>query len=787
MEKQIKKDRNSNILQRNLITFIFLIVFICLTIIELLFHCLLNTSYISCKLTSVFPYDVISALIPTIIATIGISLGNPNTKIYGLTRNEWLTAKRKYMKLLEFKNYLFISIIIFASYFLYSGFNLHIASIITTIISISLTITICIEEVPFLIQDKTLIKKDLKELYGLAFNKDDENNKVEQELLRTALFNFFIEEGIDKFQELFNDNFGDVLYDALEPLNVFLFNGNKIKEDSLKDFNFEYKGINLKDSYKNICNSLSILFGEKYKNEKFLSNYFFMYRIGQTISLLNKYGEIINDSYLSRHVFCSFFGFGLYFKQEEIPYIYKYSNYLLTITLPERKKWFFDDLLDSSSFTKFYDNKNESYLLFVSMYLYYVYCYDKTRKEFVEIIINEKRNGVNNGYLTFKTMILNSLNVSNFDLAVKQLPFLLKCYKSLEHSHYDYYMNDPHFFGGAYTTNFNEYRIIRWYFEFINNAYRSKAEFNKFKEMFESLIEEDKESVVDVYEDYDNFKTLSEISYSELYEFDFNELQDDFKDQLNAYFNDFKKKQIENIENTDTNIEELKNKVKESLKEIHSECFKEELNKSDITNEYYSTYNTSFNNTKLDTLPLSIKNNLIYKAYELIDIAIDNKIKSNNSLNTYNIDKIKTDLIDKNPNDLYLMSNIYDYEKVFKKHHCDINYNNLHEGILSLSNSIIYKKDSLLFDIEIDESSIRKSEVTDLDIENIINNQYKLINGKYRYEYFKENKYHYVFITREELQERLKYVYESLSFKFKISFKFDWNNIYRFVSIEKDK
>lgn len=364
--------------------------------------------------------EIILILLPTILTILSIVLSLPNELVCGIDMNAFrkLAKKRHY----NFLEMLIISIIIFILYSVASILEMVFPIWILSAISIFYTLTFLIQEIPLLLKNKRYIIKIVTQGYKKEKTNDDLKEAIQYLLMKEGMKYVFIN------LKLEDNAYNKILIEFLLSLqNDFLWKYLENVSEDLKSYNTEYKQINIIEALEKLMGSIEDIINlnsemnilEIYDSEEHFyhvtRSLFSIHRVLSFFKLenkQNKFAYIFNEIFMNISVHNE--------KPRVKRFYYKILNAMLINTLSDGELWFIRLLRDYSFRKGMLLGGSTEYFIFISNYLYYlIYLEDGVPKEFKEELSNfiNETSDKNDGYvsMTFRQQLQNKLEFLDID------------------------------------------------------------------------------------------------------------------------------------------------------------------------------------------------------------------------------------------------------------------------------------------------------------------------------------------------------------------------------------
>lgn len=383
---------------------------------------------------------IVVTLVPCIITIVSISLSISKEKIYGVTINEITELRGRFY--FTFFHMILITCGIIGIYSLLSAFKAMIGIYCLESISFIYSIIFSVQEVPILVHSKWAIKRILSKNYLQISRHDLIFEKESSKIFNTMITSIILTEGIDTAFNLLNEkgrNSQDLLDYLLTMQNMFFWN---VLDDISTDKSSPT------DLYKDI--SISDAIDTGYENiTKFVSNYS---KTDIGIKLESKKYYQITRSLFSLHELCSLLGLQKKESKEMISMISGSSIFtflgqrnhfgispivcMLATTLNDGKTWFVRFLRDNNFYpSAIFDFEKCPIGIFACMMLNHLIVKkvlsEDEEKELITFV-DEPVKGLNADGSTWKKLMVRAIEFGKKESVVETILILLRYYDSVD-------------------------------------------------------------------------------------------------------------------------------------------------------------------------------------------------------------------------------------------------------------------------------------------------------------------------------------------------------------------
>jgi hypothetical protein len=738
--------------------------------------------------------DIILILLPAIITVISITLSLTKEKIFfGIERIRFNKLRGSWTY--SFLWMILITIIMFAFYTVCFFFSWSITLLCLDAISVFYAVYFSLQEIPLLIQNDKVIQKVIRKAYSEIESKGKVKPAYEgrRAIMTDTIQNMIFSKdmGLKMTYLFFKRSEEDpiLLKDLLSRENEFLFKAVEDVTILKSNPSGDYKKINISDiidrGYDNLLDlfvfSADYNFAKIFKDEdvtyQLTRSLFCLHRLADALLLVDKQKN--NANRILFELTCNIN------KEETKRVSYSFLNSMMASTLEFGDTWFAKYLRDYDF--PFYIFSFDSVPI---GYFYLIYCYylskicqniSKETKAKINLFVNSRSEGLNSdGSSWVKTAVFN-IESANDKIILDSIKELISVYDSSNEGIFHVYTPTSR---GVLTSSdnstFSKGHLFDVWLEIILFSPYVYVRNDDLILILNSFGEKDKgillERLSEKWIDINNssirsdapFGFLSYLGISEKKDKEFanSDVIKTLCDFRTSNLQKIKEKQIHDNEIGDEKLEEYRKKLgdgfsnaisnypllntKLDLSKEKEVCFSIRIDSDGIDgliDLYIKQMPTSLSNVVRKEVLNRVKPNIESEGYDLTQDSMNKVVEfkpeymtSNSSIQYIAPDDIRKYLEDnvKQVGDTYLPANLF-----WKK------------GGLSAN-----------FEYVPDQSKFRR--FTQNEIDQVIDNQYKMVNGLYKFGEYSNSDVHSFLVTRDELS---KYLSKSLFFSL-IVFKY---------------
>ena len=731
-------------------------------------------------------FDLILILLPSIVTIVSISLSLTKEKLYGVTISEFTKLRRtKY-------SFIHMVIVMSLSIALYTVFCLTPSVVLTILIldafDFIYSLLFSIQEIPLLVQDKRTLKRIIRDSYENRNKSEDFFEQRGESILFRVIQNMVLTEGIKSSYNMlkhtkgndvtsYNSNLFDVL---LSFQNKYYWDASEDLEVLSSNLSGEYKNIEIINAinrgYWNVEDLLSddpdINYSNDFSDDKtyhLTRSIFVLHRICDNLKLYDKEKEKIKD--IIHGGLLSKFSCDKYDKR-----FLSFVTSMSILSLKDGDIWFIKNLRDNNLYpSAIFSFDNCKLGLFISIFIAHIL--DKKLVpsdsiESIEFFLNEPTCGLNHDGSSWNMLLARMMEHSNPKDVAHSLIELLDIYDSI--SKYQYWFDNQGFISDA-SNNFEKRNIIDAWLEIIlfgDCFYITKE---NVEDVINLLDADTKRILIDVLSKKwildDKLCTTCKLRFLNYFSKENIIVSENYTNKpiieyLASFRSEYYKRDLkEKINNDEADVVDMKNKIKSTFDDcIKGSSFYDRAIDLAKENKLYFTWRLekgdlqSYFKAYLRQLPNSI--NLIFRKQ------IEKRIKplyiNNHELSEEQIDKIRK----LTPAGRSAISGVYNRTDELQK---------MIDGIPAVNENMVlplnffFKSDAIRLNAEYDEDTTIRP-LKDEEIDYIIDQDYQMVNGLYRYSEFTNDTTRSFLVTREELKEILKskIQYAFIVFKVKI-------------------
>lgn len=742
--------------------------------------------------------DIIITLMPLIFTIITISLSLPSEKIYGVSMNVFRKIRKD--NHYSFLEMIIITIIIFIFYTIFSILRFTISIWFLDVIAIVFSIEFISQEIPILVKSDKKLIKILKKTWALETNEDYKNGNISNgkelySILQYIVVNQGIIETFNSFKTA-NTRKNSSIFDSLLLINnAFLADCFSKNEYITSSSLITYNGINILNaidvSLNSFCDLLSFrddfdivaIYGDSEHYYQIMNMLFCLHKLTKKLNLVDKFEEKISDS-------LRYLTFSSSIKKEQMKFIYHFLNNMLIYSLSENDLWFVRLLRDSELYSSYSLNNYKPYFLFLIIYLFYIEKVDKKVPEPLKIslisMLDEQSKGINSDGINLYSLIDIFFEFNDLKTLFSLLKETIFIFKN-ENRNLPWYMPSNCRSWSSSEGEFDEELILNcWIALVVYNYHRYQFDIDSAREAINSLEESDQYALAYCLNKnwFNNNQFIGLPIINELIEMYklktfFDSVHSD--DQIIDFFKEEKQRIL---------YKEYEHSADNSKILTRQECI-------DIKEKVMNLFNNAKRNIDVYDEHLSIKNKkeYCYRArfeisnYErMIELYMNRINYSFKKIIGDNISKLVQPKKDINRNTLIKRLNNYNFRSGFEYILLDYGFEindieslrTIAKSNLNLSSFYVWKNGAIKFNIECDGEKSFVRPVNDSEINSIIDNEYKVLDGLYKYNDGDNNKS--IFITRSEVYDFIKNKYFNLCIVFRYEINLDRRKIVRIDS-----
>lgn len=732
-------------------------------------------------------FDIIVVLLPATITIVSISLSLKKEKICGVYLNDFIKLRSK--SVYSFPHMVLIMSISIALYTVFYMSSATMTIVLLDFFAFCYSVIFSIQEIPVLIQDKKRLNKIIRYAY-------DNINKTELFLIQNETNTLYrviqyivLNDGIVTAFNSLKKNRGKeikkynskLIEHLLSIQNDYFMEATDDIEVLTMNLNGEYKNIELIKAINNAYSNVEIVLSNKdiiESDEDFNTNIinhliksiFALHRLCNSLKLEGKETnklKIITSSILLAN----------YSVNKRQKSMYTFALIMSVITLNDGDIWFIKQLRDNnlcSSALFFLDKCTLG--LFISIFISHILggnIINDEKKAEIIAFLNEPAEGLNSYGISWNRLLANQIEFTSSKLLTNSLTKLINIYRLVNPTQFTPFRSGATF---DISQNFDEGTIINAWLEIILFMRSYNIDLVDFKNVIATLNQDAKSKLIDTLSQkwiVDNglnekYQT-SFLNYFNFYKVPINEnyCNKEFIEYLANYRKDYyMNKVMREISNADTDVKKMKSLIKEKFDKMNreNEFFDDKI---DLISENSFSFKWQLENKNLNELLSQYLDQLP----DLFSMAFKKEIQSAISPNLIENYKLTDEQF----------KQIYDFNPDKRSHFYGL-INNSSDELSKIEKSVClseskilpfnfyFKDGAIKINIEYDEESSDIRFLNDDEVNNIIDTEYQVVNGLYRYSEFSKDVTKSFLVTREELKNFLseEIIYVLIVFKKKI-------------------
>lgn len=739
-----------------------------ISIVVLLFTIiLLNWEKVLCfELSNFVGVNVIISLLPAVITIIALSLEFQNDLIRGIRVKDFNKLRGPlYYNLLHM---VVIIICIFLLELLLSLFSLNESILFLDIASFIYTVIFMVQEIPILMRNDWYIDHVLKHNIPEPNIYHQEIQSSKEMAFVWSIAYYGIRDCYNKFKTADKEKNSDLLLNLLHYEYIFFVKYSDYYSTKHVDVNQIFGNIDIVKAFKNSFRNILDLLNEKGEfslNKIYIGDdgLFFLIRNTYTLHILALKTELDDKKYLVKII--DNIVLSRYSKDDEdVSYVSTYITTMAFSTLRDGETWFVKAIRDQSYAPISFDVADDSSSVLISMYISFILnsvLVDDKKKDIIRDFVDEPESGLNGTGLSWREKIKSAYdNLNSGKILLDSFANLYSLKKKMDEQYF-YLRVKPYkayFVDDSYL--FSDELLMDYFFEILLTGDYYDLNEHNIHEFLDCLIPEDKDKFVNMFNK--RWTDLSKRKNDKSHFINFLDNNDGTRYYNEKAYNIFDREIMEashdgfysNPSNFISNdlYKRIKNNIDENIPILFNNLpfydYKIPANKMD---RHSFTIRLSANGIS-SLLDSSIK---YFKSIisNIICNEIDRKIASSFYKNTPPTKEDIDRIIEFNPR---YSSNLYSI-KIYADEHQLEKLNQITELSRDILPRDVYLKDgavNLKFEYIKDDSVPEKPSRS--QIEEIINNEYELINGFYRLNNY-DGQYRGKFlVSREELIEILE-------------------------------
>lgn len=748
--------------------------------------------------------DIVMILLPLVVTILSITLSLPREQIYGIENTDF--RKLRGDKAYNFHEMLIITIVLFIIFNISSNLGFNILPWTLSTFSVIYSIVFINQEIPILIRNDKKVKSIIKKHIHKNFKIIDFDKQSNEVSMINAVQNLIFTEGIISAYKVLesNDNQQNRIYldKILDIQNTFLFgyiNNHTITIDNVKN---QYKNIDIiqavDTSLKNLKDILSLnmelnileIYGDEEHFYHITRSMFALHKILSILEINHKLQREFSD--LVQLIFMKM----KYGKVDDrsIRFYYKILNAMLVNSTSGDELWFLEILRDSSFEGLVSIYGTDEYMVFVSIYLYYlVELEPSTPQLFKDEIVNfigKPSEGLNSDGASWKSIFNHKLSYLDSSQTSEILPKLLQIY-DCNSNRFSWY--EPKHSSGRIVSiidekSFTKQLLMDWWISYVlSNINHHAYSFNSGEDVQLPSLNEADAHAFSVLLNKKWFKDDKLITKQKLPIFSFydsREIVEDYMEwnSITKALREYKNKNIKESILNELSANKVNEEKLSEHKQTLSKGFIEAIEKLsiidkdiDLSEEDKRYFAMSFDSRWSDGLIKSVADRFPESINRLIHDSFKNDPKINDikkKITSYSIDDLNNIIAFKPTTKnafIYELNTDLERSKLIN----EINQINAGEK-LWLPHDLYMRNNPIRMNIEYisEDSSLRF--FNNEEINTIIDRDFKLVNGLYKYEEGADGEKS-ILLERDELFKLIsdKYFFARIVFKYKIIYSYD--------------
>jgi len=765
----MKAKKKSKFQKHTIIDIIGLLLFVTCFVIDSLKIGLLNDQQIF--------GNIVFILLPAVITIVSIPLSISKEKIFGVERYKFNTLRSSWTY--TFLQMVFITIFIFLLYAFCVFFGFKLSKICLDVISVFYAVYFSQQEIPLLIGNENAAISIINKYYLATHEKRVLEDRLNEEIIyfeKIARCSIFTRGLKTTFKMLKNKKLSDsiILEDLLSKENDYLFDAVRNISILKSNPSGEYKGININDminqGYENIYDLLRLtddfnyqkIFNGEDKNYQLTRSFFCLYKLTQGLELesnqINKTNSILFAlmSNIERKDNT---------KNESLSFL----NAMMSNTLALGEMWFAERLRDYDFPFSFISRWGFSIGFFYVIYCFYLskICSNTSNetKTAIDIFVNSPSKSINSDGLSWIQNAASFIESGNDKEILSSISQLLSMYGASNDM--IFYVIKSGVISSEKDSQFHKYHIFDVWLEIILYSPYFYSNQQEITDVLESLSPDDRNLLLQRMDEkwiIDGGLTINKattIGFLKYLGFDFEKDTSGEKEETIKALCEFRKKYyeeqtIQKIKDNAINIDkfdEYKNKLGKDFLEIIARLPLSN-NLIDLSHEKEFAFSLCLKGDGIDNLiqmyakqmESSLKSFVREKVLDQVTSKFESKRYSLDDEIIKQIIAFKPDLMTSSSSIQYHVSE--EYKDFFK------------EKVKQIENTFLppnmfWKKGAIetKFEYIPEKSVFRKLKKEEID--QIIDNDFKMVKGLYKYGEYSNTDSHSFLITREQLFEYL--------------------------------
>lgn len=729
-------------------------------------------------------FDLIIVLLPAIITIVSISLSLSKENVYGVSLDDFSKLRKK--SIYSLTHMVIIMCLSITLYTLFYYFETKLASTLLIIFCFFYSIIFSIQEIPFLARKKERLNKIIKYSYKNKEKREDFLAQKNNETLYCIMRYIVLNEGIITAYNTLKMNKGkkvreynSALFDYLmTSQNKYLYNASLDIEVLLSNLSGKYKNNDILTAIDTAYSNVEVLLSndEQINIEKDFPDSK-TYHLARTIFALHNL--CVNLSFekkekekLNNIIICIL----LYIRKGSNK-VKSFATLMSIDSLKNGNTWFIKHLRDNSLYPSTLFSFDGCLLgLFISIYLAHTFNKNILSNEKISDVtafLSEPSLGLNSDGSSWNQLLTRMIELSNPKLIINSISELIDIYKSIDESYY-YSLEDSIIVDNSKC--FNEIDIIDAWLEIILFGKKYDVDKNDVVKVIDSLDDYTKSDLVETLSKkwfIDNeLNNNYQIRFLKYFGIEADDVEENFYNKdIIQFLAEYKKDYYYSIErkkiaNDNVDIEDMMNRIKSTFNSYirDNEFVDKTINLSEEKTVFFSWRLEKGNlEQMLEVYLKQLPESIMYTFRKKIESSLEPEFIEDYKLTGSQIEKIT-----RFQPDLYssLIGLIYN----------SIDEINTIVDNVTLSRSkmlpfnLFFKDGAIKVNVEYDEEQTNVRTLSDEEIDYIIDNEYQLINGLYRFSEYSNDTTRSILVTRDELKGILndKLMYAFIVFKAKI-------------------
>lgn len=730
-------------------------------------------------------FELIIVLLPAIITIVSISLSLAKEKVYGVSLGNFVKLRKK--SIYSFTHMVVVMTISIGLYTLFHLLSADVAIVLLDLSAFCYSMIFSIQEIPVLLRDKKRLNNIIKHRYE---NRDKDelflsqsSNKTLYEVMQYMVLNDGIITAYNSLKKSKGNDasvYNSCLFDALLTVqNQYFGDASEDLEVLSSNLSGEYKNIAIikaiETAYSNVevllSNDESINYEKDFSDDKtyhLTRSIFALHRLCVDLKLGKKEKEklkgIVSDVLFS------------YYGNKDTNRMLSFTVLMSVVSLNDGDIWFIKNLRDNNLYSSaLFSFKNCLLGLFISIYLAHILNQNLVtdeKRSSILAFLSESAKGLNSDGSSWNQLVARMIEFSNSKLIASSLIELIRIYESIPESQY-YIMGNTNKIDASRV--FNKTDIIDAWLEIVLFGECFDIEKTDVEDVINKLDDNSKVAFIDTL----SKKWIIDKELNKNYQIRFlnsfnihaNVVDENFYNkEIIQFLANFKNEYYKNslINKIDSDTADVK-EMKENIKSVFNKCVSENefVDKTiDLSTErpVYFSWRLEKGDLKmlLDAYLQQLPESLTYSLRKKIESSLKPEIIENYKLTERQIKLIEDFKPEKHSSLNGIIYNSMDEMKRFTKN-------------IALTNSemlpcnLFYKDGAIKINAEYSDKHSDIRFLKDEEIDSIIDSEYQLINGLYRFSEFSNDATRSFLVTRDELKKLLKsrIMYAFIVFKYK--------------------